>query len=281
MKKFKRIYIEITNKCNLNCSFCSNTNRLVQEMSLEKFEIILKKINDYTDYIYLHVKGEPLLHTKLDRILELCKKYNKKVNITTNGTLLKERYNILNNSDCIRQINISLHSENTKNNYLNEVLETTSKLSNKMNIVYRFWTLDKYQFDTKSTNIVDKIVDFYNLSPEIVEKIKKEENIKLANNIYISKANKFIWPSLSNTYYQENGYCYGLKTQLAILSDGRVVPCCLDGEGTITLGNILKEDLSTILNSKEATEILTGFMNRKACHELCKHCSYKERFNRF
>ena len=105
MKKFKKIYVEITNICNLSCSFCSIDNRVKESITVEKFEEVLKKINDYTDYIYLHVKGEPLLYPNLKELLDLSLKYNKKVNITTNGTLLTEKVDILNHHS-IRQINI-------------------------------------------------------------------------------------------------------------------------------------------------------------------------------
>ena len=93
--KFKRIYIEITNICNLKCSFCSNSKRNKKEMSIDEFELVMSKITMYTDYIYLHVKGETLSHHYLDDILSICKKYNKKVCITTNGVFLKDRLDIL------------------------------------------------------------------------------------------------------------------------------------------------------------------------------------------
>ena len=171
MKKFKKIYIEITNNCNLSCSFCSIDKRIKETISLENLEKLLIKIDDYTDYVYLHVKGEPLLHPNLKEVLDLCQKYNKKVNITTNGTLLKERENILTHP-IIRQINISLHSENKKVNYLENIFQTVDKLKYKI-IIYRFWTMDNYFLDEKSTKIVNKITNYYNLSPETVEKIKK------------------------------------------------------------------------------------------------------------
>ena len=116
--KFKRIYIEITNICNLKCSFCSNSKRNKKEMSIDEFELVMSKITMYTDYIYLHVMGEALSHHYLDDILSICKKYNKKVCITTNGVFLKDRLDILSKYDNIYQINISLHSENNKDNYL-------------------------------------------------------------------------------------------------------------------------------------------------------------------
>lgn len=274
MKKFKKIYIEITNICNLSCSFCSVDNRVKETISLEKMEKLLANINDYTDYVYLHVKGEPLLHSKLKEILDLCYKYNKKVNITTNGTLLKEKLKELSHP-IVRQINISLHSENQKENYLEEIFETVDKLKDKI-IIFRFWTMDNGKMNQQSTKIVEKILKYYNLSPEIVEKANLEKHIKIRKNLYIDKANEFIWPNLENNYFNDKGFCYALKDQLAILVDGTVVPCCLDSNGVINLGNIYEESLDEIINSKRYQEMKESFCNRKACEELCKHCSFKD-----
>lgn len=277
MKNFKKIYIEITNICNLNCSFCSKDNRIKESISLTKMEEVLNKINDYTDYVYLHVKGEPLLHPSLKEILDLCEKYHKKVNITTNATLVKEKESILNHP-AIRQINLSVHSENKKENYLEEIFEVVDKLKDK-NIVYRFWTMEANNLSKESTDSVEKIIKHYQLSPEIVEKLKKDTNIKINNYTYVNKANQFIWPDINNDYYKENGYCYALKDQLAILVDGTVVPCCLDSNGIINLGNIYNNDLSEIIDSSRYQKMRVGFCNRKVTEELCKHCSYKERFD--
>ena len=266
MKKYKKIYIEITNICNLSCSFCSKDNRVKESVSIEKFEEILKKINDYTDYVYLHVKGEPLLHPKLTEILDLAYKYNKHVNITTNGTLLKEKIDILNHK-AVRQINISLHSENNKENYLDDIYNVVENLKEKI-IVLRYWTID----NKKSTGIVERILKLYKLSTNSVDK-----RIKIRNNLFLDKAEEFIWPDLDNNYYNEIGTCYALKDQLAILVDGTVVPCCLDSKGIINLGNIYREDLTEIINSKRYQTMKTSFQNRKCSEELCKKCSFKER----
>lgn len=279
-KRFKRVYIEITNVCNLSCSFCTRTKREKRMISPEEFEHIVKKIDNYTDYIYLHVKGEPLIHPNLKEILDIADKYHKKVTITTNGTLLKEKEDILLESSCIRQLNLSLHSENNKENYLEEIFSSCQKLSEKMNVVYRFWTLHKGVLDEKSTNIVKKIESEYNLSPDIVDKIYKEENIKIKENIYISKDNEFIWPGVDNPYYEVCGYCHALKDQIAILVDGTVIPCCLDGEGVINLGNILESSMEEILNSERVKKMIDGFRNRSVSEELCKHCSFKEKFDK-
>lgn len=248
-------------------------------MTPQEFEEVLKKIDAYTDYIYLHVKGEPLLHPELESILSIAEKYNKNVTITTNGTLLKEKKETLKNCSMIRQINISLHSENKKKNYIEEVLTTADEFKERINIVYRFWTLHQGTLDKKSTETVEKIKKHYNLSTEMVDKLKKESNIKITDHLYVNKQNEFLWPELTNGYNEAKGYCYALKDQIAILVDGTIIPCCLDGEGIIRLGNIFETSLEATLNSNRAREMMQGFQCRRVSEDLCKHCNFKERFN--
>lgn len=268
--KLKKIYIEITNICNLKCSFCSKSNRKLKEMTTDEFETILKKVNNYTDYIYLHVKGEPLTHSHLDDILFLTNKYHKKVCITTNGVFLKNKLAILKKYDNIYQINISLHSENNKQNYLEDIIESVSELTIPY-ISYRFWTLEEGQTDEKNKYYLSIIKDKYH----------KEElynGIKLDEKIYLSLEDKFVWPNINNNYYNEIGYCYGGKTHLAILNDGTVAICCLDSEGVSSLGNIFDDTLEDILSLEKYQNIIKGFNDRKVYLEICKHCSYKDRF---
>lgn len=275
MKRFKKIYVEITNICNLSCSFCSNDNKLKREMSLSEFEIVLKNICDYTDYIYLHVKGEPLIHSKLKDILLLCKKYGIKVNITTNGMLLGKKLNILLESKVVRQVNISLQSyENIKNDeYIDDVLYSTMKLSeNGIYTVLRFWALVGNKFSKSNIYLIKKIEKFLNVN--VLEQLKISNNFKLGNNIYISKLSLFNWPNIENNINCDNGTCLGLKTHIGILSDGTVVPCCLDSAGIIDLGNIFHKNLNEILSSDRVCNIITNFNNNKKVEQLCKHCNF-------
>ena len=99
-------------------------------------------------------------------------------------------------------------------------------------------------------------------------------NIKLGNNLYLNKDYEFIWPSFNNSL-DNDGFCYGLKTHIGILSDGTVVPCCLDSEGIVNLGNIFLEDLETILTKERTKKIINGFKNNKRIESLCRHCSFK------
>ena len=278
--RFKRVYIEITNKCNLSCSFCLNDNRKKQEMNLIQFEEILSKIDKYTDYIYLHVKGEPLIHSNLDQILALTNKYNKYVNITTNGVFFKEKVKILKKYNNIRQINISLHSENKKDNYIEDILESVDEL-NDIFIVYRFWTLKDNKLDEKMLIYLKKIKNKYNLSEKKYKMILYDSNIKIKDNIYIDKDKEFTWPDINNKYFKEEGFCYGLKNQIGILVDGTVIICCLDSFGLTKIGNIFEDSLENILRGEIVNKILKGFNDRKVYLDMCKHCSYKEKFNKF
>ncbi len=276
MQKYKKIYIEITNNCNLNCSFCSKVERPKNNMSLEEFEIILKKIQGYTNYIYLHVKGEPLLHPNIIEMINLAAKYNIKVNLTTNGTLFQSKAKSLGNCPNINKINFSLHSENNKENYLEDIFDNIKYLNSNTTVIYRLWTLKNNELDKNSTEVVNKLKTYYNLSTETVKKIKREKNIPISSTIYVDKDNEFSWPVEND--YKSNGYCYALKTQIAILVDGTVVPCCLDSDGKVVLGNIFEQSLKEIINGERYQKLKKSFQDRKPCEKLCQSCTFKERF---
>lgn len=276
MKKYKRIYIEITNNCNLNCSFCSKVLKPRRNMTLEEFEIVLNKIKGFTDYIYLHVKGEPLVHKDIIEFINKANEYNLKVNLTTNGVLFNKYAKELGKCKNLNKINFSLHSENNKPNYLEDIFNNIKYLSKDTTVIYRLWTLKNNELDEKSAKIVDKIKEYYNLPQEIVDKIKNTNNIKIDSTIYVDKDNEFIWPTVNN--HKSEGFCYGLSTHIAILVDGTVVPCCLDSNGVIDLGNIFNESLEDIINSDRYQNLLKSFRDRKPCEELCKSCVFKERF---
>ena len=277
MNKFKKIYVEITNKCNLNCSFCSIDNREKKEMSVSEFKTVMDKITDYTESIYLHIKGEPLLHSKLDDILNICDSKNVKVCITTNGTLLKNKKSVLLKHN-IKQINVSLHSENNYPDYFDNVFNTCDELSKKITIIYRLWVLK--DINKLSPKIVDKIISHYKLSTDVVSKIYNDKNINIADNIYLDKDIEFIWPNDSDNEYEKIGTCYGTRSHIAILSNGIVTPCCLDSEGLINLGNIFKDDMEHIINNKLYKDIKVGFQNNRIIHPLCQKCNYRLRFNK-
>ena len=107
----------------------------------------------------------------------------------------------------------------------------------------------------------------------------KKQSIKLRDQIFLHKAEKFQWPSLNNPRRSEHIFCHGLRDHFGILVDGTVVPCCLDGEGNIPLGNIFHTPIHEILFSERAMKIYDGFSRRCAIEDLCKTCGYAERFS--
>jgi len=276
---FKKIYIEITNICNLNCSFCPITHRKKEQMSIEQFEHIINKIHKHTKLVCLHVKGEPLLHNNLDSVLKILEKYNLKANITTNGTLIKEKLEILNNSKSVRQINFSIHSI-TQNKildkkYLQDIFESVEQLKDKI-ISYRLWNLKSIEENDINTNIIKTIEDYYNIK-DLKNNLIKNDYYKIKENIFINQDIEFTWPNINNKPIIEKGRCLALKEQVAILVDGTIVPCCLDNEADIPLGNIFNESLEEILNKEKSITIKKNFENSIITCNLCKTCGFLKR----
>lgn len=287
MKKFKKVYVEITNVCNLSCNFCPKTSRKSNFMDTESFEHIVKNIRPYTDYVYFHLMGEPFLNKEIEHFLEISKENQLKVNITTNGTLIREVKDILINAQALRQVNISLHSFEANeeqidfNEYINNIIDFVKEATEKTNIIcsLRLWNLDtKYSASNNmNVDIFELLQQEFELNCDLKECLKEKNSFKLKNNVYISMGEKFKWPSLNEEELGERAFCYGLRDQIGILVDGTVVPCCLDSEGSIPLGNIFYSSLDEILNSKRAKEIYDGFSGRKAVEELCKRCGFINR----
>ena len=267
-KRFKKIYIEITNCCNLNCDFCIKNKRKKKFISIDEFNIILNKIKDYTDYLYFHVLGEPLIHPKINELINIASD-NFKVNITTNGYLIDR----IKHNKNIRQLNISLHSFNENNNiklidYLNNIFDAVDILiKNKTYISLRLWVKNKY-----NNKIIDYINKRYNTNIDY-----EVEDYTINNYLFINNFHEFVWPDLNNNIYNSIGTCYGLIDHIGILVDGSIIPCCLDSIGNITLGNIYNDNLNEILNSKKVNNIIDGFKCNKKIEELCKHCKFIEK----
>jgi len=276
---FKKIYIEITNVCNLKCKFCPETNRNKEFMSLEKFEEVIKKIHNYTNLVCLHVKGEPLLHKELEDILKILERYNLKANITINGTLIKDKLDVLKKSKSLRQINFSLHSitQNKLFNekYLKNIFESVEELEKSI-ISYRLWNLKDIKENDDNINIIKAIENFYNI-PNLKQQLVESEFIQIRKNIFINQDIQFTWPDINKEEMIESGRCLALKEQVAILVDGTVVPCCLDNNGDIPLGNIFEQSIDDILNSPKSLTIKKNFENSIITCKLCKTCGFLER----
>ncbi len=277
MKRFAKVYVEISNICNLKCSFCPGTTRNPKRMSKDEFRIVLEKIKDYTDYIYFHLLGEPLCHPDLENFLQIAEEMKLKVIITTNGTLLNKCNDILLNSNSHYKTVISLHSFEANDNkislknYLNDCFSYAKSAENKKIVVLRLW--NNGGKDTLNNDILN-VLEKYFPKPWNEER----NGTRIGEKIYIQYGDKFDWPNLESDNVNENVFCYGLRDQIGVLADGTVVPCCLDSNGDIPLGNIFEDNMKNILNSQKAQNIYNGFSNRTACEELCKRCSFVRKF---
>jgi radical SAM protein with 4Fe4S-binding SPASM domain len=240
-------------------------------MDVEDFKKVLDNIKGHTNYIYLHILGEPLMHPNLEKILDLASDYNLMVNLTTNGRLLEKNIDIIDNAKSIRQINISLHSFNDIEE-IRLLLLTIDKITIDSYISLRLWNLGS---SNNNEEIIKLIKDHYNVN---IDKIG--ENVRLKDKIYLDFDSEFKWPDINDEVRNNVGTCQGLRSQIGILVDGTVVPCCLDTDGIINLGNILKDNLNTILQSEKCKSIKNNFMNRKLVEPLCMRCQYITRFDK-
>ena len=262
---FKKVYVEITNNCNLDCSFCIKNKRTKKFIDIEDFKIVLDKLKEYTKYLYFHIMGEPLLHPHINELIDLASK-DYYVNITSNGYLIDR----IKDNKNIRQVNISLHSYDEKykktiDEYIENIFTSVDKLLVNNTIVkYRMWV-----DGVNKSYIINKLEEKYG------KKIDSD-SVKLADNVYYEVEHEFIWPSMDNDYYSEEGSCRALRDHIGILVDGTIVPCCLDSEGTIKLGNIYKNEINDIINSDLFKEMKKGFQNNKKIHDLCKKCNFYE-----
>ena len=288
-KRFKKIYVEITNSCNLKCSFCPENKREKLFMRLNEFENIIKQIKDYTNLIALHVKGEPLLHPDLEKILKICEENDILVIITANATLLEKNVDMLIASKAVRQLNLSLHSINKNENtdiynfeqYIQSVFNATRKIlkESKIIISYRLWNLENIEENSENYRILKELENEFKIN-DLVNVAKKESFVKLAENAFLNQDLEFVWPSMDSNVISECGTCWGLRNQVAILVNGDVVPCCLDENGEINLGNIYKSTFEEILDTNLAKKLIKGFEENKIIHNLCKRCGFRSKFEK-
>ncbi len=275
--RFRKIYLEISNLCNLKCNFCPGTKRPGRRLSVEEFTELLPKLRPYTDFLYFHLMGEPLCHPHLKDFLSLAGEAGFKVILTTNGTLLAKQQDILVSSQALHKVNISLHAFESNDlaipfeQYLDECFAFGKAMNGSKIVVYRLW--NQGGADELNDSILNRMKLFF---PE--PWVKERQGIRIADRTYIEHGDKFDWPDLSAPEGDSRVFCYGLRDQLGVLCDGTVVPCCLDHEGDLALGNLFEADLDSILLSERAQSIYNGFTKREAMESLCRRCGYARRF---
>ena len=277
MKRFQKVYLEISNVCNLSCAFCPGTKRRPKIMEEEAFSSLLTKLRPWTDYLYFHLMGEPLCHPHLRRYLELAGNLGFKVILTTNGTLLQKQQEVLLAAEGLHKVNISLHAFEANDlavpfeEYLNNCFAFGKAAEGRKLVVFRLWNQGGQ--DRRNEEILEKLEAFFP-KPWVEER----RGIRIGQRVYLEYGDKFDWPDLTAEDQGQQVFCYGLRDQIGVLCDGTVVPCCLDHDGDLALGNLLENDLEAILETDRARAIFEGFRNHTAAEELCRKCGYARRF---
>jgi len=273
MKRFQKIYLEISNICNLHCAFCPGTKRKPRVMEEGEFAALLPKLRPYTDFLYFHLMGEPLCHPKLERFLQMAGDMGFKVILTTNGSLLRSRGEMLLQHAAVHKVNVSLHAFEANDldmpfsDYLDRCFAFGKAAIGKKLVIYRLW--NHGGADARNDEIL-RVMETYFPSPWADD----WRGARIADKIYIDYGDKFDWPDMDAPEGGEAVSCYGLRDQIGVLADGTVVPCCLDHEGDIALGNLFASELGDILASARARRIMDGFANGIATEPLCRRCGY-------
>ena len=257
---YSRAYVEITNICNMRCSFCHGHSRKMRQLTREEFAHILRQLQGQTGYVYYHLMGEPLTHPSLPEFLAMARQQGFKSVITTNGTLLHKVLPALLEAG-LHKLSISLHSfeqddEETFRTYLSHVAQAAISAAEAGTVVVlRLWNKG---FD-KGRN--DLALEF--LQNAIPGQWKENtRGFRIREKFYLEWGDRFQWPDKDAPVQGEKVRCYGLVDHFGILCDGTVVPCCLDSDGVIALGNVFREDLASILNSPRAKAIAAGWQRR-------------------
>ena len=277
MKRFQKVYLEISNVCNLSCRFCPGTRRKPKAMTEAEFAALLPRLRPWTDFLYFHLMGEPLCHPTLEAFLKAAGDMGFKVILTTNGTLLEKQQAMLLHAPGLHKINISLHAFEANDlavpfeAYLTQCFAFGKAAEGKKLVVFRLW--NHGGADARNGEILSALEEFFP-KPWVTER----KGIRIGNRVYLEYGDKFDWPDLTAEKHGDQVFCYGLRDQIGVLCDGTVVPCCLDHDGDLALGNLLESELAEILESERAKAIYAGFQRRYAAEELCKKCGYARRF---
>jgi radical SAM protein with 4Fe4S-binding SPASM domain len=255
-------------------------------MELKTFEKVISQVSKITRLVTFHLMGEPLVHPELQTFLDICEEKKLKVFFVTNGVLLKEPSVLLH--PAIQQVSFSLHSytDNFPGKdpvpYLNRIFDFTElafKERPTLFINYRLWNLNSKRATAENNEIFFQAIEkrFQVIVPRNWD-YQFKKNLVLKNYLSLHFDTEFTWPEPHLPMLGESGTCYGLRSHFGVLVDGTVVPCCLDKEGNIPLGNLTTEPLEAILSSPRAKAMVQGFRNRQLQEELCKRCQYIERF---
>ena len=285
--ELRKIYLEISNICNVQCSFCPIVERDKKKMNIQQIDRIFQKIKGRSFEVCLHLMGEPTAHSDIIEIIELASRYELKINLTTNGLLIKRYGDKFLELNALRQINFSFqaYQDNFPHKDLNLYLEpifdfTKSAFIKKpdLYINYRLWNIKE---GGKQNEIFFEVVEKeFNVKLNRNIQVENIKSKKIINRLYFHFDSRFVWPEMNQEVKGDKGRCHGLVSHIGIHADGTVVPCCLDKEAVLNLGNIHHETLEEIYSKPRTVKMLDGFKNNNLVEDLCMRCDYIKRFQK-
>ncbi len=286
-----RCYIEITNTCNLDCHFCPKHHRKRRQLSEEEFDLLTDRVRGKVCFLYFHLMGEPLLHPLLPQLVTMAREKGFKTVLTSNGTLLHRAMALLDTLPHKIQLSLHSHESNARgelSEYMDQVMRFSTQAAGKGTcMVLRLW--NQGGMDRENEEVM-RLIEKY------VPKPWKErpDGFRLCDNLYLEFDRKFEWPGgggkaasddsdgkqeesdgkleASPSKSKQEYFCKALIKQIGVLSDGSLVPCCLDHDGDVILGNLFHQSLEEILASPRAQALVEGFRHHAATEPLCQSC---------
>lgn len=287
-KPYNKVHIEISNICNLQCSFCPEVVRTKKLMPLDLFRQAVQQVAPLTEQICFHLMGDPLVHPRLAEMVDICGEFNAPIFFVTNGVLLNKEKAELLLRPAFRQVNFSLHSfydnypDRDPTKYLEAIFaytESALALRPDLYINFRLWNLQDPRGESGvNRDMLSRIAERFGADIDLNFDVRRKKSLRLKGRLYLHFDTEFVWPSLDLPVLGTRGTCYGLSSHFGILVDGTVVPCCLDKEGSIPLGKIQDQSVAEILANPRSQLLLDGFRRRKLVEGLCQRCQYIERF---
>lgn len=271
---YNKAYVEIINACNLSCSFCPKTKRPFKTMTKEEFAFVLDKVLPLTKYVYLHVVGEPTIHPEFEEIIKIGVGKGAKIAVTTNGTKIERLYNAVKENP-IYKVNVSLTMTGGNDVNVSEYAKDVAKYAKPLSdigiiVVLRLW--NKGGNDSKNGEVIKALQSVFGDFS-----FSDKGSVKIKENLYIEGDDVFEW---DRTEEKASGFCMALKDQFGVLSDGTVIPCCIDHDGEIALGNIFEKELAEILQSERAVNLREGLKKRTLAEPRCRHCGFNAKFDK-
>lgn len=286
-RRFKKIYIEISGSCNLRCGFCPGAGRLPRLMGPELFAAAVAGAAPIAEQAYFHILGEPLAHPRFPEYVTLCSEKGLPVNITTNGTLLADDRVQTLLDPIVRQVSFSLHSlapdapGQDIERYLADVFRFTRqafRVRPDLYVNYRLWNLGAAG-EGANAPIIGLVEREFGVELKRDVDVRWKKGRRVVNRLSMHFDTRFAWPSRSAPLVSSLGTCRGLGDHFGILSDGTVVPCCLDWEGAAPLGDLKSRSLDEILGGGRSQAMARGFRENRLVEDLCRRCTYISRFS--